>query len=147
FWFFHCHIELHTELGMALIIQSGDVSQMPQPPNAFPKCKNWELQDEPPHGRHGNLTAVKQHATLASTATRVEICSERQLITAESVMIIGIAIMICLMLPAIMLLVLCCLRRLGKGRRSARSQSIRWSLHTQVPRYRSLSQGDHRGHH
>ena len=41
FWFFHCHIEFHVEIGMAVIIQVGDKDDMPPTPKGFPKCGNW----------------------------------------------------------------------------------------------------------
>ena len=42
FWFFHCHIDFHAEIGMGLILQVGEIHQMPKPPHKFPMCGNWK---------------------------------------------------------------------------------------------------------
>ncbi|XP_061164932.1 uncharacterized protein LOC133173878 [Saccostrea echinata] len=42
FWFFHCHIDFHVEEGMGIILQVGEISQMPKPPYNFPRCGNWK---------------------------------------------------------------------------------------------------------
>jgi len=41
FWFFHCHITFHVEIGMGLIFQVGETSEMPRPPVNFPKCGDY----------------------------------------------------------------------------------------------------------
>ncbi|ODN01041.1 L-ascorbate oxidase, partial [Orchesella cincta] len=41
FWFFHCHITYHVEVGMGLIFQVGNVSDMLAAPEDFPKCGNY----------------------------------------------------------------------------------------------------------
>ncbi|XP_062576319.1 uncharacterized protein LOC134238220 [Saccostrea cucullata] len=47
FWFFHCHIDFHAEIGMGIFLQVGEVNQMPKPPNRFPRCGNWKyMADE-----------------------------------------------------------------------------------------------------
>ncbi|KAK3730124.1 hypothetical protein RRG08_030555 [Elysia crispata] len=145
FWFFHCHIELHTELGMALVIQSGEVSEMPQPPIAFPKCKSWEMDDVPPddHKRH----AAPDTSLVAEGEDDgcMGLCSNnthRKFFTTESLMITGVALLICLSLPAIMLGALYCLRRMrGQGSTSP-YRIIRRSAHGQVGPYSSLSERD-----
>lgn len=38
---FHCHIEFHVEVGMALIFKVGEHSQMPPVPQDFPRCGNY----------------------------------------------------------------------------------------------------------
>lgn len=40
-WLFHCHIEFHIEVGMALVFKVGDVSQMRPAPKNFPMCSNY----------------------------------------------------------------------------------------------------------
>ncbi|XP_053398492.1 uncharacterized protein LOC123558060 [Mercenaria mercenaria] len=49
FWFFHCHIEFHANIGMGLLVQVGNESDMPKVPKNFPKCGNWQFTgyDEP----------------------------------------------------------------------------------------------------
>lgn len=51
FWFFHCHIDFHAEIGMGFVLQVGEINQMPKPPHKFPVCGNWKyttpaLEDE-----------------------------------------------------------------------------------------------------
>ncbi|XP_021372474.1 L-ascorbate oxidase-like [Mizuhopecten yessoensis] len=46
FWFLHCHIEIHQITGMALILQVGDVDQMPSTPKNFPTCGNFNFPQE-----------------------------------------------------------------------------------------------------
>ncbi|OXA57027.1 L-ascorbate oxidase [Folsomia candida] len=41
FWFYHCHITFHVEVGMGLILQVGNVSEMLSAPKDFPKCGNY----------------------------------------------------------------------------------------------------------
>lgn len=41
FWLFHCHIEFHVEVGMALVFKVGDYNQMPNVPENFPRCSNF----------------------------------------------------------------------------------------------------------
>ncbi|XP_060581831.1 uncharacterized protein LOC132738361 [Ruditapes philippinarum] len=42
FWFFHCHIEFHVDIGMGLIIHTGNETDLPQVPKNFPRCGNWK---------------------------------------------------------------------------------------------------------
>lgn len=42
-WLLHCHIEFHVEIGMGLLIQVGDKSQLPRRPKNFPTCNNWHF--------------------------------------------------------------------------------------------------------
>ncbi|KAK3597532.1 hypothetical protein CHS0354_018130 [Potamilus streckersoni] len=49
FWLFHCHVEFHMVMGLALVIQVGEVYEMPQPPASFPRCGNW-IREEAPKG-------------------------------------------------------------------------------------------------
>lgn len=41
FWFVHCHFDWHLAVGMALVLQVGEVEEMKTPPNAFPTCNNF----------------------------------------------------------------------------------------------------------
>ena len=38
---FHCHLEFHVELGMAVILKVGSHSEFPPVPNKFPRCGNY----------------------------------------------------------------------------------------------------------
>lgn len=41
YWLFHCHIEFHVEVGMALVFKVGDHDQMRPVPKDFPTCSNY----------------------------------------------------------------------------------------------------------
>ncbi|KAK3922857.1 Laccase [Frankliniella fusca] len=41
YWLFHCHIEFHVELGMALVVKVGEHEDMPPVPRGFPQCGDW----------------------------------------------------------------------------------------------------------
>ncbi|XP_054084101.1 uncharacterized protein LOC105219789 [Zeugodacus cucurbitae] len=45
YWLFHCHIEFHAEIGMALIIKVGDNDQMQSAPKNFPTCHDYMPKD------------------------------------------------------------------------------------------------------
>ncbi|CAH2239675.1 laccase-2-like [Pararge aegeria] len=41
YWLFHCHIEFHVEIGMALVFKVGEHRDMPPIPHDFPTCGNY----------------------------------------------------------------------------------------------------------
>uniref|UniRef100_A0A6E8VW25 Uncharacterized protein n=1 Tax=Anopheles coluzzii TaxID=1518534 RepID=A0A6E8VW25_ANOCL len=41
FWLMHCHYEWHTAVGMALVLQVGETSEMVKAPADFPKCDSY----------------------------------------------------------------------------------------------------------
>ncbi|XP_049802828.1 uncharacterized protein LOC126237076 [Schistocerca nitens] len=41
YWLFHCHIEFHVEVGMAVVFKVGEHSDFPPPPPGFPRCNSW----------------------------------------------------------------------------------------------------------
>ncbi|KAH8376771.1 hypothetical protein KR093_001265, partial [Drosophila rubida] len=41
YWLFHCHIEFHAEIGMALVFKVGDDDQMLPVPRNFPTCGDY----------------------------------------------------------------------------------------------------------
>lgn len=43
YWFFHCHVSNHAEMGMGVVIKVGEHTEMIQPPDSFPKCGNWDM--------------------------------------------------------------------------------------------------------
>ncbi|GFO41365.1 laccase [Plakobranchus ocellatus] len=104
FWFFHCHIELHTELGMALVLQSGNVKDFPKPPRMFPKCYSWSEDDEPAGDDHVDLNSRSLPGggedNLGANKT------ERDFLDGESLMIVGVAALVCLAVPAVLLALL-----------------------------------------
>ncbi|CAG2067752.1 unnamed protein product, partial [Timema podura] len=42
YWFFHCHISNHVEMGMALVMKVGDHENMLEEPEDFPTCGSWQ---------------------------------------------------------------------------------------------------------
>ncbi|XP_013407117.1 uncharacterized protein LOC106171353 [Lingula anatina] len=47
FWLFHCHILIHSESGMALVIKVGDPKKdFPPIPRNFPRCGTWNFENE-----------------------------------------------------------------------------------------------------
>ncbi|XP_071085419.1 uncharacterized protein [Haliotis cracherodii] len=46
FWLMHCHIDFHQSIGMGLIVQVGELNQMPRTPKHFPRCGNWQYTGE-----------------------------------------------------------------------------------------------------
>lgn len=41
YWLFHCHIEYHVELGMAIVFKVGEEKDFPPVPKNFPRCNNY----------------------------------------------------------------------------------------------------------
>ncbi|XP_049856842.1 uncharacterized protein LOC126336824 [Schistocerca gregaria] len=42
YWFFHCHISNHAELGMGVVLKVGRHDEMVSIPSDFPQCGNWK---------------------------------------------------------------------------------------------------------
>lgn len=38
----HCYLEAHMDIGMAVVLQVGEISEQPKPPKNFPKCSNFK---------------------------------------------------------------------------------------------------------
>ncbi|XP_012268620.2 laccase-4-like [Athalia rosae] len=43
YWFFHCHISNHAEMGMGVVLKVGEHEDMIQPPDSFPTCGHWDV--------------------------------------------------------------------------------------------------------
>ncbi|XP_002057875.2 uncharacterized protein Mco1 [Drosophila virilis] len=62
YWLFHCHIEFHAEIGMALVIKVGDDDKMVPVPRNFPTCGDYvpdsrtNLETSPPIDIPGSPT-------------------------------------------------------------------------------------------
>lgn len=41
YWLFHCHIEFHVEMGMAIVFKVGEDETYPPLPKNFPQCNNY----------------------------------------------------------------------------------------------------------
>lgn len=70
YWLFHCHIEFHAEIGMALVLKVGDRSEMLSAPANFPTCSDFT----PDYGRLQNsgvdrASALQVLATVAAVMT------------------------------------------------------------------------------
>ena len=55
----HCHIEVHQIAGMAVILQEGEVDDMPPTPDGFPTCGNFLPSTGYDVPRKTNSTDVK----------------------------------------------------------------------------------------
>lgn len=42
FWIMHCHIDWHLGIGMAFLIQVGELDEITPPPNNFPTCRDYK---------------------------------------------------------------------------------------------------------
>lgn len=42
FWFLHCHIDWHLGIGMAVILQVGELNEIKPAPETFPKCRDYK---------------------------------------------------------------------------------------------------------
>lgn len=71
YWFFHCHVSVHSEEGMALILKVGNDSEMIHPPDDFPTCGDYDITS-PTTGRnrtHNTLAEPDQSKEQTSKAT------------------------------------------------------------------------------
>ncbi|KAL1123235.1 hypothetical protein AAG570_002322 [Ranatra chinensis] len=41
YWLFHCHLEFHAEIGMAVVFKVGSHDRFPAEPPGFPKCGDY----------------------------------------------------------------------------------------------------------
>lgn len=42
-WLFHCHLEFHSEIGMAFMVRVGQTKDLPSLPKNWPQCGNYEF--------------------------------------------------------------------------------------------------------
>ncbi|XP_039951037.1 uncharacterized protein LOC120768422 [Bactrocera tryoni] len=82
FWLFHCHIEFHAEIGMALIIKVGDNDQMKSAPKNFPTCHDYmpkdgedEIEEDNGEDKNDN-TATSAPMTTPSTGGAVALSAQ-----------------------------------------------------------------------
>lgn len=82
FWLFHCHIEFHAEIGMALVLKVGDNDEMLPVPKNFPTCSDYmptgkddELTDEDNDGPGSGpgLPGGDDNSNDAATALSVSV--------------------------------------------------------------------------
>lgn len=59
YWLFHCHIEFHVEIGMALVFKVGEHNEMPPIPTEFPTCGSYMPDDNLEH--HTSSTTEKSN--------------------------------------------------------------------------------------
>ncbi|XP_011500453.1 PREDICTED: laccase-1-like [Ceratosolen solmsi marchali] len=56
YWLFHCHIEFHSEVGMALIFKVGEHEDFEPVPPQFPRCGNYQPVDTTRNVAHPSTT-------------------------------------------------------------------------------------------
>lgn len=61
FWLFHCHIDFHVEVGMAIVFKVGDYHQMRPTPKNFPTCYNYEIDMHDHRHEHGHSGTMSAH--------------------------------------------------------------------------------------
>ena len=47
-WLLHCHLDFHSEIGMALIIKVGTDNDLPKAPKNWPTCGNFDYSYKKP---------------------------------------------------------------------------------------------------
>lgn len=67
YWIFHCHIEFHVELGMALVFKVGDHADFPPVPKGFPRCGSYN-----PMGPPEATTTAAPTTTISYPTTTVD---------------------------------------------------------------------------
>ncbi|XP_071798153.1 uncharacterized protein [Asterias amurensis] len=61
-WLFHCHLQFHSDIGMAIVLHVGKDQDLPPKPKDFPRCGNWYP--------HGNETDKPPPSQMPSSALR-----------------------------------------------------------------------------
>lgn len=70
YWLFHCHIEFHVEIGMALVFKVGEHKDMLPVPKDFPRCGNFlpkhstriQSNNSTPNNSSSSEQAIKENA-------------------------------------------------------------------------------------
>jgi hypothetical protein len=44
-WMFHCHLDFHSEVGMALLIKIGKDKDLPPEPKNWPQCGSYRYEN------------------------------------------------------------------------------------------------------
>ncbi len=44
-WMFHCHLDFHSEVGMALLIKIGQEKDLPPEPKNWPQCGSFKFEN------------------------------------------------------------------------------------------------------
>lgn len=80
FWIMHCHLEAHMDIGMAVVLQVGDISELPKPPMDFPTCSNFKgkslskssdkSKSAENHNNFLQLPEVQQNTTKSNPSTK-----------------------------------------------------------------------------
>ncbi|XP_046614059.1 laccase-1-like [Neodiprion virginianus] len=75
YWLFHCHIEFHVELGMALIFKVGEHEDFPPVPDKFPRCGSYTPIGPP------EATTTTTAETAQTTETTTELMTTKKSLT------------------------------------------------------------------
>ncbi|OWF48064.1 laccase-7-like isoform X2 [Mizuhopecten yessoensis] len=72
FWLLHCHIAFHMAMGMSVVIQVGEVEQMPAPPRNFPRCGDWtpetqQMEEYPECGQQSTAYPLVMGTDVANS--------------------------------------------------------------------------------
>lgn len=82
YWFMHCHIEVHQVLGMSLVLQAGEVTDMPPLPRGFPTCGGYRPDTEIKENtsllkRLGDVPETDDDCTAWKNASRKSMRNQR----------------------------------------------------------------------
>lgn len=69
YWLFHCHIEFHVELGMALIFKVGQHEDFPPVPKDFPRCGSYTPSGPPEDDNYSTISEITTPMTTTTTTT------------------------------------------------------------------------------
>lgn len=64
YWLFHCHIEFHVEIGMALVFKVGEHKDMAPIPPDFPKCGSYMPDNMLEHATTEKSKTDSQHISI-----------------------------------------------------------------------------------
>ncbi|XP_069129301.1 uncharacterized protein [Argopecten irradians] len=82
YWFMHCHIEVHQVFGMSLVLQAGEVTDMPPLPRGFPTCGGYRPDTEIKENtsllkRLGDVPETDDDCTAWKNASRKSMRNQR----------------------------------------------------------------------
>lgn len=63
-WMFHCHLDFHSEIGMAILIKVGGVKDLPKEPIGWPQCGDFIYKDIYENSQVNKSNLVKTNITF-----------------------------------------------------------------------------------
>ncbi|XP_048742279.2 uncharacterized protein LOC125655810 [Ostrea edulis] len=94
-WLMHCHIELHSSNGMAMLLNES-FPRLPKSPSHFPTCGNFEFKDIPEIDKNGSTDPEIQKDTAPLDSLSI-IGILAVVVLLEFLVIIGFLISLCIL--------------------------------------------------